>query len=265
MAAFVAPSEVFAARVDTLWTYSEAMQKRIGTTVILPDSYDALPNSGVLYPTVYILHGGGGDYGNWLRRMPHLKDLVEVYEMVILLPDGDKYSWYLDSPEVEGSRYETYISQELIASVESSYRVSKSGAKRAITGLSMGGHGALYLALRNNGLYAAAGSMSGGVDLRPFEDRWNLSEILGPPGESWDEHSVVEIARGYDTTSSTPPALYIDCGTEDFFIDVNRELKAVLERKGIDHVYAERKGTHNWDYWRASILDHLEFFNSILN
>lgn len=254
------PFSLFAARVDTLWTYSDAMQKEIGTTIMLPDSYDEHPNSGVLYPTVYILHGLGGSYKNWGKRMPQIAALADKYNLVLIFPDGGEYSWYLDHPINPHSKYETYISKELIASIEDSYRVSKSGAKRAITGLSMGGHGALFLALRHPGKYAAAGSMSGVLDFSLFPSRQGISDL-----SNISQYGVASIAKGFDTKNHTPPAIIFDCGTEDIFISSNRSLKSALDEKGINHIYEERKGTHNWNYWRASILDHLEYFDSLLN
>lgn len=240
-------------------TFSGAMNREISSSVILPDSYDALPQSGVQYPTVYILHGGGGDYGNWPKRMPQLKAIADKYEMIFIFPDGGPYSWYLDNPLNPKSQYETYITKELINSVECAYRVSKERKKRAITGISMGGHGALYLALRNPELFAAAGSMSGVLDFSLFPNRTGMNEF-----KNIKQHSVTAIASQFDTDLHSPPAIIFDCGTEDIFLPSNRSLKTILESKGIDHIYEERKGTHNWNYWRASVLDHLEYFYSLL-
>jgi S-formylglutathione hydrolase FrmB len=124
----------------------------------------------------------------------------------------------------------------------------------------MGGHGALYLALRNPQTFQIAGSMSGGVDIRPFTKSWDLPLRLGnyeTHPENWEDNSVVVIAEQADPEGYS---LIIDCGTEDFFLDVNRDLQITLEDRGFKYEYSEREGAHNWPYWRESILRHLEFF-----
>lgn len=259
IALFLTPLATLASQVDTLTTFSEAMNREIKSIVIVPDSYKAMPTSGVFYPTVYILHGGGGNYGNWLKRMPQLSAFADKYEMMLVFPDGGAYSWYLDHPLDPSSKYETYITEELVNSVECAYRVSRSGSKRAITGLSMGGHGALYLALRHPEMFAAAGSMSGVLDFALFPNRKGMDQF-----NDIRKHSVAAIATDFDTKQAATPAIIFDCGTEDLFLTSNRSLKAVLESKGIEHEYSERKGTHNWNYWRTSILEHLEFFYQFL-
>ena len=90
--------------------------------------------------------------------------------MIIVCPDGGFGSWYWDSPVDAGSQYETYVSNELVTWIDSKYKTIKTRKGRAITGLSMGGQGALYLAFRHQDIFGAAGSMSGGVDIRPFPE-----------------------------------------------------------------------------------------------
>ena len=250
------------ARVDTLWVHSNAMNKEIGSTVILPDNYDS---SDWSYRVVYILHGAGGDYGNWLRRFPKLKDLANKHGFILVCPDGEKTSWYLDSPIDSSMQYETYIIDELVPEVDSRYRTQKSNLRRAITGLSMGGHGALFLSMRNPEVFSVVGSMSGGVDLRPFPENWDLPLRLGTIKErpqNWEQHSVVAIA---EKAEQLPYHIIFDCGTEDFFIEVNRNLESVLKSRGASYEYSERKGAHNWPYWRESIVYHLEFFEEVFN
>jgi S-formylglutathione hydrolase FrmB len=244
------------ARVDTLWVYSKSMNIDIGTTIILPENYDS---SQWNYPVVYLLHGAGGDYGNWLRRVPDLEQYATDHQFILACPDGGLTSWYLDSPIDSTFRYETYITSELLPTVDSLYRTQPSPSRRAITGLSMGGHGALFLSMRHPNLFLCAGSMSGGVDLRPFPDNWDLPLRLGFLSEfpdNWNSHSVVFIA----STIITKQNFIIDCGSDDFFLPVNRALHSVLLSRDIAHHYSERTGSHNWPYWRESIIEHLQFF-----
>jgi S-formylglutathione hydrolase FrmB len=104
--------------------------------------------------------------------------------------------------------------------------------------------------------------MSGGVDLRPFTESWDLPLRLGEFNkhpQNWEAHSVVVIAKEADPEKFK---LIIDCGTEDFFLEVNRALDATLKEHNYNYQYSERKGAHNWTYWKDSILLHLEFFKT---
>ncbi len=254
-------SAQLSARVDTLWVFSDTMQKSIGSTVILPDNYE---ESEWYYPVVYLLHGAGGDYGNWLRRVPELDSLASAYSFIFVCPDGEKTSWYLDSPIDSTMKYESYIIDELVPTVDRVYRTQPHINNRAITGLSMGGHGAMYLSLRNPEVFSIAGSMSGGVDLRPFPGNWEIPLRLGNHSEhysNWEENSVVYIAESESESRKTGSWRFIvDCGTEDFFLEANRSLSKVLKEKHYNYIYSERKGAHNWPYWRESIIEHLDFF-----
>ena len=129
----------------------------------------------------------------------------------------------------------------------------------------MGGHGAMYLSLRNPEVFSIAGSMSGGVDLRPFPENWDIPLRLGNHSKhyrNWEEHSVVYIAeRASESREASRWRLIVDCGTEDFFLEANRSFRKVLEEKGYNYTYSERKGAHHWPYWRESIIEHLEFFS----
>jgi len=242
------------AKVDTLKIKSTATNSLVSNLIISPNS----PHNEPL-PVIYLLHGAGGDFSNWMRRAPFIEDLAEELGVLIVCPDGGKQSWYLDSPVLTESQYETFIVRELIPTVDSLYPTLATSNYRAITGLSMGGHGALYLALRHPKLFESAGSMSGGVDLRPFPRNWGIPKLLGSIEDfpdRWAEHSVVEIAERVSTQSS----FIVDCGLSDFFLDVNRDLHRIMTERDISHSYLEREGSHNWAYWRVSVVEHLRFF-----
>ena len=159
----VAPS--FAAKVDTLLIKSPSMNKDVQVVVVTPDA--ALGKKAVACPTIYLLHGYGGNAKTWIDIKPNLPQIADEKGIIFVCPDG-KNSWYWDSPVDPRSRYETYVSAELVSCVDSLYRTVRSRRGRAITGYSMGGHGALWLAFRHPDVFGACGSMSGGVDIRPF-------------------------------------------------------------------------------------------------
>ena len=238
-----------AGTVDSIVVRSEAMQKDFGCVVIKPSNYK---KSRQNFPVVYLLHGYGGWFSNWIIRVPALKDYADRYQLLIVCPEG-KNSWYIDSPMDTASRFETYIGKELIAYIDAHYRTIPNRRGRAITGLSMGGHGALYLATRNQPTFGACGSMSGGVDVRPFPKSWELPRILGDTikqADYWYNYAVIHVMERYHPDST---AILFDCGTEDFFSTVNRQLHQRLLELKIAHDYIERPGKHDWAYWSNAV------------
>ncbi len=174
-----------AAAVDTLAVRSASMDRDIPVIVILPDG--ASPANPC--PTVYLLHGYGGNQTTWLRIKPSLPAIADREGIAFVCPDGAT-SWYLDSKVRAKSLYETFMTRELLPAVEERYPVSRDRSGRAITGLSMGGFGAVSLAIRHKELFGAVGSTSGGLDIRPFPENWEIPQLLGTQAEhpeAWEE------------------------------------------------------------------------------
>jgi len=246
------------AAIDTVATYSKVMGKEIKAVVITPKSYSITKK----YPVVFLLHGYSGNYASWIKSAPQIEKLADQYEMIIVTPDGNFDSWYWDSPVDPSSQYETYISNELIAFIDTNYSAIKGKEGRAITGLSMGGHGALYLAIRHQDVFGVAGSMSGGVDISPFPENWNMKSYLGSRSkfpEIWEEYSVfgqLNLLNG----NNLP--LVIHCGTDDFFYQVNLKLHEELTYLNIPHSFTTNPGEHNWDYWNDAVQYQLLFFHN---
>lgn len=253
-----------AAIVDTISIPSKAMNKSYKCVVIKPDSYAIETGKKKSYPVVYLLHGYGGWYSNWVTRMPELVDYADKYNFIIVCPEG-KDSWYIDSPVDESMKFETYVGKEIPEYIDAHYNTIKDRSGRAITGFSMGGHGGLYLGFRQAKTFGACGSMSGGVDLRPFPKNWQLMKRLGDTiskAQNWKEFSVIRIVENYPKDSI---AIIIDCGTEDFFFEVNNALHTKLEKMKIPHEYIERPGKHDWAYWKNAVQYHLLFFSNYFN
>lgn len=247
-----------AARVDTIVVYSNAMQKNIKIAVVIPDN--AKQQQGVKFPVVYLLHGYSGNHGSWLKDAPQLQFRADQYQVMLVCPDGGYGSWYYDSSINDSIRYETFITKELLPYIDKNFPTSANKDHRAITGLSMGGHGGLFLGIRHSDLFGNAGSVCGGVDIRPFPNSWDIKKSLGTiieQPQNWTDYSVVTIAKNLK-----PGQLHIifDCGVSDFFIDVNRSLHQLLLTNKIDHDYTERPGGHNKAYWSNSIDYQLQYF-----
>lgn len=244
---------------DTLLIFSEAMQKNIPALIVLPSQYDA-QDSSKTYPTLYMLHGYSGDFMGFYLYMPDLQALSNQYNMILVCPDGGFNSWYMDAPFGDTCRYETFISRELVAYIDSHFNTYKEKSQRAICGLSMGGHGALYNAIRNPEVFGAAGSMSGGVDFTPFPMEWELSHRLGQYAFNkalWQAHCVTNMIDKIPKDLK----MIIDCGTKDFFMPMNRTFHEKLLKARIPHDYIERNGSHDWEYWANATRFQMLFFH----
>ncbi len=243
------------ARIDTLSLASAFIPSPAQVTVIVPETVPADSLS-----TVFLLNGYGGNHLDWISHRTDLPELAEQYGMLMVMPDG-RDSWYFDSPVDSTLQMESYITRELAPYINSNYPVSQRPERRAITGLSMGGHGAMYLAVRHPEIFRNAGTMSGGVDMEPFPGRWKIAERIGPQDrypERWHDMSVINLVEELQPRTLN---ITIDCGKDDFFADANRRLHEKLTGSGVDHDYTVRPGAHTWSYWNNSILYHLLFFN----
>jgi len=246
----------YAANVDTVEVASASMKKNIKAVVITPGDY----TNGKDYPVVYLLHGFGDNYAGWIQKVPAIKEDADALHLIIVCPDGSR-SWYMDSPVDPAYKYETFVSSELVSYVDKNYKTKKDRAARGITGLSMGGHGGLYLSFRHQEVFGAGGSMSGGVDIRPFPTNWDLALRLGTYAQNtgnWEENTVINQVHLLTPNSL---AITIDCGTEDFFYKVNEQLHQKLLDRNIPHDYTTRPGAHNWNYWSNAIHYQLLFMS----
>lgn len=253
------PNTLNAAHVDTLEIFSASMRKNIKCLVVAPENYRV---TGAPYPVLYLLHGYSGNFAGWLTDAPQLREHADNYQMLIVCPDGGYDSWYLDSPVDSTVRYDTYISKEVVGFIDYYYNTRKEPSGRAIAGLSMGGHGAIYLAIKHLGTFGAAGSMAGGLDLRPFKkNEWDLKGVLGQPATHWKNWKEASTVTMVQQLKGHEIPLIIDCGLDDFFLETNRKMhKNLLEAK-IPHEYIERPGEHNSEYWGSAVDYQVLFFH----
>lgn len=260
----------FAAKVDSLDIYSTAMDKTYKAAVVLPNSY---AKNKTNYPVVYLLHGAYGHFRDWLKITPDkmlVHNLADQYNIIIVMPEGETFSFYLDSPVNKESQFETYIAKEVIQKIDKTYRTIANKSGRVITGLSMGGHGALYLSTRHPELFSAAGSMSGAVDMGDIRNRDTTEKINklmepvfgieGASQEVYDSHAVIGMIHKMKANNLE---LIIDCGVDDFLIEPNRELHRRMVYAKIPHDYTERPGAHTWEYWENALPYHILFFDKV--
>lgn len=253
-----------AAHIDTIQVKSTSMNCFLDVIVIAPEEI----TEDSKYPVLYLLHGYGGNCYSWLGINPKLPTLADRDGTIIVCPNGEN-SWYWDSPQKENSKFETYISKELVSYIDKNYPTKADRCARAVTGFSMGGHGGLWLGIRHKDVFGAAGSMSGGVDIRPFPNNWEMKDLLGPLSENktqWDAYTVI---NQLDKIKDGDLSLIIDCGTADFFLQVNNHLHEELLKRKIGHDYIIRPGAHTGEYWRNAVeyqwLFFKKFFDGYIN
>lgn len=269
------PSLLFAqGQVDTVAIYSPSMKKTLKAAITFPSSYE---NGKSSYPVIYLLHGGSGAFSDWHQKVTEkgiVNQLAEEHEVLIVTPGVGPASYYYDSPLLDSVRYETYMIQELIPFVDKNYRTLAQKESRAITGLSMGGHGAITLAAKHPTLFIAAGSMSGvmnidtdlwkvGEDFRKLR-RQGQQEMLGAinyQGPLFNPYTAVGLV---DQLKNQKISLLIDCGVDDFLIETNRQIHSLLMEKKIPHDYIERPGAHTWNYWTEALPVQFFFLSKSL-
>lgn len=263
----------YSAQVDSLDVPSKIMKKAYKAAVVLPSDYSKSKNS---FPVLYLLHGGGGHFSDWLKLTPDkslVQNLADQYQMIVVMPEGETFGWYLDSPFDPNSQFESYIIKEVIPTIDQTYRTVKSAKGRVITGLSMGGHGAMYLSTRHPDVFSAAGSMSGALDMNFTKFRVNESfakslqdrftKLLGTADTSKDIFVNNSVVNMTDIIKKNGLPIIIDCGVDDFLVDVNRELHRRLVYNNTPHEYTERPGAHTWEYWQNSLPSHFLFFQKV--
>ncbi|MDE1191212.1 MAG: alpha/beta hydrolase family protein [Arachidicoccus sp.] len=247
----------FAATTDTISIYSNAMHKSYKCSIFFPDDYSAQKS----FPVVYLLNGYSGGYRDWINNK-NLINCVDAYHIIVVCPDGGFSSWYFDSPKDSIWKFETYIAKEVPAYIDQHYHTIPDREHRGIVGLSMGGHGAMYLAIKHKDFFGTCASMSGGVDFTPFPDNWEIAKHLGKyedNKELWEQNTV-NYWSGF--LKDKELAISFECGTDDFFINVNRALHQKLLSLKITHDYAERPGGHTWEYWTNAIQYEMLFFHN---
>ncbi len=262
------------ARVDTLEIFSPSMNKNLKAAIAFPSEYGA---GNERFPVLYLLHGGSGAFSDWHKKVTEkglVNRMAEEYKLIIVTPGVGPASYYYDSPLMDSVRYETYITSELIPFVDKNYRTLAKKESRAISGLSMGGHGAITLSAKHPHLFAAAGSMSGvmNIDTRMWkvpEDFKNTrlegqKAMLGTINYEAPQFNPFTAVGLVDQIKANNLALIIDCGVDDFLIETNRQMHSLLGAQKVPHEYIERPGAHTWSYWTEALPVHLFFLNKYL-
>lgn len=233
------------AQIDYLSVHSAAMNRDIPVAVVLPRGYSASTNR---YPVVCRLHGANAQPDRHLYT--HTTErLANRYGVIVVCPYGGATSWWMDAPAKPESKYETFVSRELVKAIDAKYRTRTDRGSRAIVGGSMGGYGACWNGFRNKEVFGAVGDVFGGLIPADNAGKWGLNALLGDPvgnRDVWNTHSVLETAK---TLKNGEQQIIMAIGTDDFFLKANRALHEQLSRQQVEHVYVEVRGPdqeHSW-------------------
>lgn len=256
------------ARVEAVKFESKLVGKPLPYHVVLPPHYDAPQTRAIRYPVVYLLHGLGGSANDWVSARAHLAAHAAQYRFIIVTPEGHD-GWYTDSATVPNEKYETYFLEELIPDVERRFRVLTARDARAVAGLSMGGYGALKFGVKYPERFILAASMSGAFEAASWDHtdpnliafvRPSIARTYGalnsPTRAANDLYKLIEALP--PERIKALPFMYLDCGTEDFLIESNRKMSALLLRRKIPHEFRQLPGAHSWPYWDAQVQEILK-------
>lgn len=212
-------------------------------------------------PTLFLLHGYAGDYSNWGTKY----DLQEISDRTgfrIICPDGFYASWYLNDVDPSKMQYRTFFDEELYPLMNERYTLNPDYT--FITGLSMGGHGAMNIFLDDPSRFRAGGTMSGVVDLTGIVNQYRLKAILGDPTDEEPFAKESAINR-VDVLAGTDKYVVISCGYGDKpFYPMNKAFADKCVELGVNNIALFSPGVHSWKYWGFALEQHLNWFTIIM-
>lgn len=260
--------------LESMTFHSSLLNRTVRYSIYLPPDYYT---SNRRYPVTFLLHGMGDNETDWIQfgTVDHTMDegvrSGDLSAMIIVMPDGGT-SWYMNDYQNK-VRYEDMFVQELIPFIDSTYRTRAKRDYRAIVGYSMGGHGALLLAMHHPDLFRSCAALSASVRTDEMiaampDDQFarRFSSILDTTLKAnnritvhWKRNSVLTLARSAPENDLKQVRWYLDCGDDDALTEGNALLHLALLQRGIAHEYRVRDGAHTWEYWRTGLANALKF------
>ena len=259
---------------ESLVFQSKIVPYPVKYSVYLPEDYETSQRS---YPVVYLLHGFSDDETGWIQ----FGEANEIADKgiaegafpacILIIPDG-KVGWYINSADGK-DRWEDMFINELIPFVEKQYRIRAKKEFRAIAGLSMGGYGALGLAMRNPDLFSSCVALSSAtfsdeeIALQSDEQYTAFfknifgNDLKGDArlSATWNANNPLHLIHSVPSEKLKGIRFYIDCGDDDFLYKGNSLLHIGMRDLNIHHEYRVRDGSHSWSYWRTGLYDGLKF------
>lgn len=238
--------------------------------VLLPEKRQQQPvlREGKKYPVFYLLHGHSDDCTAYIRKSL-IELLVRNLDLAVVMPTAHR-GFYTDAKL--GHSYYSYIANELPVHVANYFPVSTRPEDTYIAGISMGGYGAMKLALAEPDRYAAVGVISGAMEIGDMKNRIeslftvsdfyeNLDRIFGT-GEKEPGDDLFQLIKRRDREGGFRPKIYQCCGREDRVYGSNIKFRDAVESLSghWDYTFEEGSGNHDWDFWNTYLPKMLKHF-----
>ncbi len=247
--------------------FSNTLGMNVACEVILPQKSTKEGEKAPKRPVLWLLHGSGDDQTAWQRRTS-IERYVQELGIAVVMPDG-RFSGYRN--QQHGLRYFDFIADELPMIMHNFFGFSLDREDNYICGLSMGGNGALKMAMARPERYSAVGCLSAGffdhmipadtMHLDPEKDvsayiRYDRKVIAG------SEEDMRNNARRIISEGKPIPRVFHSIGESDHLLGIahqTRDFFNSFEGNPFGYVYEEHPGGHRWDYWDEHIKRFLEF------
>lgn len=264
-------------RIECNKLSSKILARSVNYCVLLPPSYDA--EKSRRFPILYFFHGLGDNeqmfvHTGGFNLVEDLWERKQIGEFLIATPEGDA-SFYINSSDGK-NRYEEFLVQEFLPGIEAHYRAKSGRANRAVSGVSMGGYGALHLAFRHPELFSAVSAHSAAIIeklpafVAPTPAGGMRARVLGgtfgspPDPVFWERHSPLTLARSANLASLK---IYFDCGDQDDFGFESgaTALDKILSSRHIAHEFHLYPGRHDWQYFAEHLPSSLQFHSRLFH
>ncbi|GEO08556.1 alpha/beta hydrolase [Segetibacter aerophilus] len=256
--------------MDNLSLKSKILNMDRKFAIYLPPDYETSQRS---YPVLYLLHGGGDDHTGWVQfgEVLNIADKAikegSATPMIIVMPDANTGKRGFENDVTNKWRYEDFFFQEFMPYVEKTYRIKGEKKFRAISGLSMGGGGTFTYALHHPELFSSACPLRAATGPLSIEEAKTRFAQANPQladttiTSYFKRQSVLSLINNVPDSMKKAVRWYIDIGDDDFLYEGNNLVHIAMRKKEIPHEFRTRDGAHNWTYWRASLVDVLEFIS----
>ncbi len=228
--------------------YSEVLERQQMLSIAMPQNVQNPP-------VLYLLTGYTGNHNSWLTDV-HVERYANSKGVAVVMPDGGN-GWYTNLRKT--ARYFDYTANEIPALVHRLFKVSDKPSDTCIAGFSMGGYGAIKIALTYPERFRAAASMSGVILLKQLDEHFDMIfESAFPRSGTLDDNEF--LLRECVRKGGPQPDLYFCCGTEDPYVACNREFARLCTEQRFPHVYVESPGGHGGEFmdeYFPKIMDHL--------